>query len=166
MQPGRPHHKNGPMSISIELLIIAGLILANGFFAAAEVAVLTARRNRLEQQARSQNRSAEKALELASHPEKFLPAVQVGITLIATLASAFGGATLARPLSEWLAASHWPLLAENHAAIALATVVLGLTFVTIVFGELIPKQLALGNAETVARWVALPMGAVQFIARP
>ena len=108
------------MSISLELLIIAGLILANGFFAAAEVAVLTARRNRLEQQARSHNRSAQKALDLASNPAKFLPAVQVGITLIATLASAFGGATLARPLSDWLAASHFALLAENHAAIALA----------------------------------------------
>ena len=93
------------MSISLELLIIAGLILANGFFAAAEIAVLTARRSRLEHQARSQNRSAQKALDLASNPGKFLPAVQVGMTLIATLASAFGGATLARPLSDWLAAS-------------------------------------------------------------
>ncbi len=153
------------MSISLELLIIAGLILANGFFAAAEIAVLTARRSRLEQ-VRSQNRSAQKALDLASNPGTFLPAVQVGITLIATLASAFGGATLARPLSNWLAASHIPLLAENHTAIALAIVVLGLTFVTIVFGELVPKQLALSNAETVARWVALPMAGLLRIARP
>ncbi|MGA2256541.1 MAG: CNNM domain-containing protein, partial [Thermoguttaceae bacterium] len=97
------------MSISLELLIIAGLILANGFFAAAEIAVLTARRNRLEQQARSGNRSAQKALDLASDPGKFLPTVQVGITLITTLASAFGGATLARPLSDWLAASQFAL---------------------------------------------------------
>ena len=154
------------MSISLELLIIAGLILANGFFAAAEIAVLTARRGRLEHQARSKNRSAQKALDLASHPGKFLPAVQVGMTMIATLASAFGGATLARPLSKLLATSHFALLAENHAAIALALVVLGLTFVTIVFGELVPKQLALGNAETVARWVALPMTAMLRIARP
>jgi putative hemolysin len=154
------------MLISLELLIIAGLILANGFFAAAEVAVLTARRNRLEQQARSQNRAAQKALDLASNPARFLPAVQLGMTLIATLASAIGGAALARPLSDWLAASQFAPLAENHAAIALAVVVLGLTFITIVFGELIPKQLALGNAETVARWVALPMAGVQSIARP
>ncbi len=165
-QPGRPHHINGPMSISVELMIIAALILANGFFAAAEVAVLTARRNRLEQEARTRSRSAEKALELASNPARFLPAVQVGITLIATLASAFGGATLAWPLSDWLAASPLPLVAKNHAAIALATVVVGLTFVTLVLGELVPKQLALANAETVARWVALPMGAVQRVARP
>src|SRR5271157_3268345 len=88
---------NELMSISAELLIIAGLILANGFFAAAEIAVLTARRNRLEQQARSQDRSAKKALDLALNPGRFLPTVQVGITLIATLTSAFGGATLARP---------------------------------------------------------------------
>ena len=154
------------MSITTELLIIAGLILANGFFAAAEIAVLTARRNRLEQQARTQSRSARKALDLASNPGRFLPAVQLGITLIATLASAFGGATLARPLSDWLAASRYALFAENHAAIALTTVVLGLTFVTIVFGELIPKQLALSNAETVARWVALPIAGLQSIARP
>src|SRR5208283_3468375 len=99
------------MSISLELLIIAGLILANGFFAAAEIAVLTARRSRLEQQARSRNRAAQKALDLASNPGKFLPAVQVGMTLIATLASAIGGATLALPLSDWLAASPFVLLA-------------------------------------------------------
>src|SRR5208282_2120164 len=154
------------MSISLELLIIAGLIFANGFFAAAEVAVLTARRNRLEQEARSQSRSARKALDLASNPARFLPTVQVGMTLITTLASAFGGVTLAGPLSDWLAASRFALVADNHATLALATVVLGLTFVTIVFGELIPKQLALGNAETVAQWVALPMGALQTIARP
>src|ERR1039458_3863875 len=104
------------MSISVELLIIAGLILANGFFAAAEVAVLTARRNRLEERARTQNRSAQKALDLAFNPGKFLPAVQVGMTLITTLASAFGGVTLARPLSNWLAASPFALLAENHTA--------------------------------------------------
>ena len=59
-----------------------------------------------------------------------------------------------------------PLLAENHTAVALVTVVVGLTFVTIVFGELVPKRLALGNAETVARWVALPIAALLFIARP
>ncbi len=154
------------MPISLELLIIAGLILANGFFAAAEVAVLTARRNRLEQQARSQNRSAQKALDLATNPGKFLPAVQLGTTLIATLASAIGGAALALPLSDWLAASRFALLAENHTALALVAIVLGLTFVTIVFGELVPKQLALSNAESVARWVALPMAGLQSVARP
>jgi putative hemolysin len=154
------------MSISVELMIIGGLILANGLLAAAEVAILTARRNRLEQQARSKNQSAQKALELASNPSTFLPAVQAVVTLITTLASAIGGAALVQPLSEWLAASQFGLLAENHTAIALAAVVLGLTFAMIVFGELIPKQLASSNAETVARWVALPMAAVQSIARP
>lgn len=154
------------MSIPLELSIIAGLILANGFFAAAEVAMLTARRNRLEQQARSKDRSAQKALELASEPAKFLPAIQVAITLIATLASAFGGATLAKPLSDWLAVSRFALIAEHHTAAALATVVMGLTFVTIVLGELVPKQLALSHAEAVARWVALPIAAVHLVARP
>jgi putative hemolysin len=154
------------MSISLELLIIAGLILANGVFAAAEVAVLTSRRSRLEQQAKSHTRAAEKALELASNPARFLPAVQLGMTLITTLASAFGGATLALPLSEWLARSRLSFVAENHATAALALVALGLTFVTIVFGELIPKQLALGNAEVVARWVALPIAGFQSVARP
>jgi putative hemolysin len=154
------------MSISLELLIIFGLILANGFFAAAEVAVLTARRSRLEQQARSHQRAAEKALELASNPGRFLPAVQVGMTLITTLASAFGGVTLARPLSEWLAGVRFAPIAENPASVALGLVALGLTFATIVFGELIPKQLALRNAEAVARWVALPFAAFQVAARP
>jgi len=154
------------MSISQVLLIIGGLILANGFFAAAEVAVLTARRNRLEQQARSHDRSAQAALDLATNPGKFLPSVQLGTTLIATLVSALGGATLALPLSDWLATSKSALLSENHATIAVGTVVLGLTFVTIVFGELVPKQLALSNAETVARWVAVPIAVMQSITRP
>ena len=92
------------MSITTELLIIFGLILANGFFAAAEIAILTSRRSRLEQQAHGQAAARPGiALELASNPSRFLPTVQVGMTLVGTLTSVFSGATLVRYL-----AGGWP----------------------------------------------------------
>ena len=153
------------MLVSIELLVIFVLILAGGFFAAAEIAILTARRSRLEQDA-SESRSSRIALELAGNPSRFLPTVQVGITLVGTLTSVFSGATLVRYLAERLAASPYHLLAENHHTLALGTVVVGLTFCTLVFGELIPKRLALANAEALARRVALPMRWLELTVRP
>ncbi len=154
------------MNISTELLIIAILILANGFFAAAEIAILTSRRSRLEQHAQSQSRGWRVALELATHPARFLPTVQVGMTLVGTLTSVFSGATLVQHLSGKLAAAPYPLVAGNHETLALAAVVLGITFLLLVFGELVPKQLALANAENFARVVALPMRGLEIAARP
>ena len=153
------------MSLSVELLIIFGLILANGFFAAAEIAILTSRRGRLEKM-RYESRAAGVALDLANHPGRFLSTVQVGITLVSTFTSVFGGATLAHYLSDRFAQSSYPLLANYHESIALGTVVVGITFFALVFGELVPKQLALTNAEGLARVVALPMQALQIVARP
>jgi putative hemolysin len=154
------------MSFSRELLIIAGLILAKGFLTAVEIAVLTARRNRLEQQVRLQSWSAQKALDLTSNLAKYLPAVQLGITLLATLSSVLVGATLAQPLSDWIAASQFVLLVQHREAVALTIVVTGMVFVTIVFGEFVPKQLALNNSETLTRWIAVPMAGLQSVSRP
>ena len=154
------------MSIFLELLIIFGLILANGFFAAAEIAILTSRRGRLEQQANSQDRAARVALELASNPNRFLPTVQVGMTLIGTLTSVISGATLVSYLARILATMPEPLVVEHHDTIALVLVVLGITSLSLVVGELVPKQLALRNPEGLARLVALPMRAIQIVARP
>lgn len=154
------------MNISTELLIIAVLILANGFFAAAEIAILTSRRSRLEQHARSKSRSWRVALELATHPARFLPTVQVGMTLVGTLTSVFSGATLVQHLSGKLAGAPYPLVAGHHETLALAAVVLGITFLSLVFGELVPKQLALANAENFARVVALPMRGLEIASRP
>lgn len=154
------------MPISIELLIILGLMLANGFFNAAEIAILTSRHSRLEQQARSASRAARVALELAANPSRFLPTVQVGITLVGTLTSVFSGATLVSYLAVRLAAAPYLIVAKNHETIAVTVVVVGITLFTLVLVELVPKQLALRNAEVLARLVALPMRGLEIVARP
>ncbi|MGA2035052.1 MAG: hemolysin family protein [Thermoguttaceae bacterium] len=154
------------MSITIELSVIFGLILANGFFAAAEIAILTSRRNRLEQRANAGSRRAAIALDLAMNPSRFLPTVQVGITLVGTLTSVFGGATLVSYLAQRLSEAANPLVAQRCQTIALAIVVLGITFLSLVFGELVPKQLALARAERLAEFVAPPMHWLALVARP
>ncbi|MGA2064464.1 MAG: hemolysin family protein [Thermoguttaceae bacterium] len=155
-----------PLSIYAELAIILVLILANGFFAAAEIAVLTSRRSRLEQRARSEGSAARAALELARDPNRFLITVQVGMTLLATLASVFSGATLVRWLADRLTEVPYRLVAQHHQTLALVLVVLGLTYFSMVFGELVPKQLALASAERWAGVVALPVRSFQAVARP
>lgn len=154
------------MSIPAECALIFGLILANGYFAAAEIAILTSRRSRLEQLVKSGGRAARVALELADHPSHFLPTVQIGITLVGTLASVFSGATLVNWLADRLESVPHRFLVEHHDTIALWAVVLGITFLSLVFGELVPKQLALANAEGLARLVALPMRGIQIVAQP
>jgi putative hemolysin len=149
-----------------DLLIILVLILANGFFAAAEIAIITARRSRLEQQAKSGDRAASLALELGRDPNRFLSTVQVGITLVATLAAVFSGASLVHYLESWLAQIPLAFLVQYHQAIALALVVLGFTFLSLILGELVPKRLALANAERLARFFARPMHGLAQIARP
>ena len=151
----------------LELLIITGLILISGILAAAEVALLSARRNLLERQSKTtQGKSARKALDVVANPTRFLPVVQIGRTLCMIVATAVGVATLTGPLGDRLAASQVPCLTKHHAAVALAVVVLGLTLANLIFGQIIPQQLARGNAETAARWFAGPIVAAQAIARP
>jgi len=149
-----------------DLLVILGLILANGFFAAAEIAVLTARRSRLEQLAKSGDRSARIALELARDPNRFLPTVQVGITLVSTLAAVFSGASLVDTLAEWMAEIPLGLTLYQREAIALGLVVVAITLLSLILGELVPKRLALAGAERLARFVARPMAVLAQVARP
>jgi putative hemolysin len=154
------------MGIGWEIIIILVLILANGFFAGSEIAILTARRSRLEQQAKRGNRGARAALTLADHPDSFLPTVQVGITLVGTLASVYGGARIVERLQGMLADASIPLVARHNEAIAVGMVVLAITFVSLVLGELVPKRLALAGAERLAALTALPMRALSIIGRP
>ncbi len=149
-----------------ELLIIAALIVANGFFAAAEIAIIAARRGRLEQLAKAGDRAARTALELAADPNRFLPTVQVGITLVSTFAAAFGGAHLSEILATRLERWPWPWVTRHAHSLALTVVVLGIAFCSLVIGELVPKRLALGRAERLARLVALPMHWLSLVARP
>ncbi len=139
----------------LEIILIFLLLVANGVFAMSEIAMVSARKVRLQQKADDGNPAAVAALELAETPNRFLSTVQIGITLIGILAGALGGATIA----EWLAIyiADIPTLAPYSEGIALGLVVVFLTYFTLVIGELIPKRLALNNPEAVATTVSRPM---------
>lgn len=154
------------MESTAELVIILVLILMNGFFAGAEIAVLTARRNRLEAAAAKGSRGARSALYLINDTNRFLSTVQVGITGVGTLAAAYGGASLVDQFSERLAQASTPLIADNSKGLALAMVTGGIAFLSLVLGELVPKRVALALSERLATVVALPMVLLSFIARP
>jgi putative hemolysin len=141
--------------IAIDVLLIALLILANGVFAMSETAIVTARKSRLQDWATKGNAKAKAALELANTPNRFLLAVQIGITLVVILAGAFAGRTLADRVAEYIAAV--PVLEPYSQAIALALVVLGITYCSLVIGELVPKRFAARYPETVAVVVAIPL---------
>jgi len=151
-------------SVLVEIALILILILANGFFAASELAIVSARRGRLEQQIQAGKHGAQAALELAEHPDRFLATVQVGITLISTFAAAFGGASIARILETLLLS--YPALAPYASTIALGVVVIGISYVSLILGELVPKRLALQNAEGIASAVAPIMHRLARIGSP
>jgi putative hemolysin len=150
--------------IMSELVIIVLLLVLNGLFAMSELAVVTARRSRLERQAESGDARARAALELAADPTQFLSTVQVGITLVGTIAGVFGGATIAEELTPILA--RLPALAPYSETVALALVVVMIAFLSLILGELVPKRIALGHPEAVARLVARPMRWLARIGRP
>ena len=144
----------------IEILVIFILIVLNGFFSMSEIAIVSARKVRLEQHAEEGDTGSRHALELLGHTGKFLSAVQIGITLIAMLTGAFGGATLAERLAEVLAGVPW--LASIASTLALIIVVLITTYFSLVIGELIPKKIALNNPEKIASSVS---GVMRFISK-
>jgi putative hemolysin len=139
----------------VELIVIFLLILANGVFALAEMAVVSARKVRLRQRAESGDKKAQAALELAKSPGRFLSTVQVGISLIGALTGAIGGATIADELATLI--RNVPYLGLYSKTIGVGIVVLGITYTTLVIGELLPKQIALSNANRVAALIAKPM---------
>ena len=147
----------------VQFIVIVILILANGFFAASEIAVVSSRRGRLQQRAEAGSRNARIALQLADEPNRFLATVQVGISLIGTLAAAFGGNVLSAPLAAALA----PYTGAAYAApLALALVVLLITYLSLILGELAPKRLALQRAEAMATFVAPIMLFISRLAAP
>lgn len=148
----------------MELTILACLILVNGVFAMSEVALLTARRPRLAALAKKGDATAIAALKLAEEPTRFLSTIQIGITSIGLLNGIVGDAVLSPPLAAWLQS----LGMEHKASSIVATgiVVLSITYVSIVIGELVPKRLGQHNAEGIARLVAWPMRWLAFISAP
>jgi putative hemolysin len=150
--------------ITSEIIIIFLLILVNGIFALSEMAIVSARKTRLQQKAQIGDKGAQAALALAQEPNRFLSTVQIGITLIGILTGAFGGATLAEEISAALTRIPW--LAPYSEAIGVAIVVLVITFLSLVLGELVPKRLALNNAERFASLLAPTMSALSRLTRP
>jgi putative hemolysin len=150
--------------IALEVIVIFLLIIANGLFAMSEIAVISARKVRLEQWANEGDARAGVALELANAPNRFLSTVQVGITLVSTLAGAFGGATIAEQMAVRLETIAF--LAPYSHAISLGLVVLGITYFSLVIGELVPKRLALNNPERIASAFGVPMRSLSVIASP
>lgn len=151
-------------NIALEIILLLFLILLNGLFSMSEFAVVYARKSRLQPLADDGNQRAQAALDLAEHPVQFLATIQIGITLVGTLIGAIGGATLARHLVPLFAAI--PLLAPFAEAISFASVVLLLTFLTLVLGELVPKQLALHSAERLAIALAGPIRTLSNLTSP
>jgi putative hemolysin len=147
-----------------DILIILALILANGLFAMAEVALVSARRSRLQQRAAEGDRGADAALRLLSSPNRFLSTTQIGISLIGVLSGAVGGATLSEPLAGWL--KRFPFAEPYAEAASFAIVVMAITYISLVIGELIPKRLGLNDPEKVAAGLASLMTGLSRLASP
>ncbi|MCA1951953.1 MAG: hemolysin family protein [Hyphomicrobiales bacterium] len=150
--------------LAVELLVVLGLTLLNGFFAMSEMAVVSSRRARLETMAEAGHSGAAKASELAADPSRFLSSVQIGITLVGIVAGAFGTATLGQKLAEYLAGLAF--IAGYAEPIGYGIVVIGITFLQLVLGELVPKRIALANPERVAAKVARPLAFIGDVGRP
>ena len=148
----------------MEILIVLFLILINGILAMAEIAVVSSRKSKLQQQANDGNKNAEAALELANNPNRFLSTVQIGITLVGIFAGAFGGATIAESLSLQL--SQVPFLGPYSDALGLGIVVIAITYLSLIIGELVPKRVALNYPETIAAFLARPMVTLSQISSP
>ena len=145
------------------ILIVFALILLNGFFAMSEMSVMTSRKSRLKQMAASSRRAA-KALELSEKPESFLSTVQIGITVIGVLTGFLGGDAIGEAIASWLQELMPGFGYAEWVGKALAVTLI--TFVTLIFGELVPKRLALTRPEDIAGLVAMPMGWLARLAFP
>jgi putative hemolysin len=148
----------------MEILIILFLILLNGVFSMSEIALISARKNRLENAAKKGNPSAQAALDLANSPNKFLSTVQIGITLIGILTGIFSGNKITTDVQLFIAG--FESLQPFANSIAVGIVVVTLTFFSLVLGELLPKRIGLNHPEAIAKAVALPMKVISVITAP
>ena len=146
------------------MIIVLLLIVANGIFAMTEIAVVSARKARLQQQANEGKVGASLALQLANDSDDFLSTVQIGITLIGILAGVFGGQTIAVQLTPLLA--DVPVIGPYSQSFSLGLVVILITYLSLVIGELVPTQIGLNNPERVARVMARPMLLLAKLAQP
>jgi putative hemolysin len=160
-------HPAGPRSgfaMTMNITILFCLILVNGLFAMGEMAVISARRARLKSAAEAGDKGAQMALTLSADSTRFLSTVQIGVTLVSVLTGTFGGATLADELAVHLETI--PPITPYAHTVAIAIVVIGITYMTLIFGELVPKRLALAKPEYLSSKLARFMRAVSIIATP
>lgn len=150
--------------ILYEVGIIFALVLANGVFSMSEMAIVSVRKARLQRRAQDGDKGAQAAIELANNPSSFLSTVQVGITLIGVLAGAFGGARAAAVLAQVLVNAG--LSATQAQSIGFAVVIVVITYLSLVIGELVPKRLSLAFGEEIACWIARPMTLLSRLAYP
>lgn len=148
----------------MELLIILFLILLNGLFSMSEIALISARKSRLENSAKKGNSSAQIALDLANSPNKFLSTVQIGITLIGILTGIFSGDKITADVETFVLS--FDFLKPYAHSVAVGIVVVILTFFSLVLGELLPKRIGLNYPETIAKAVAMPMKIVSIVTAP
>lgn len=147
-----------------EILIIIGLILLNGVFSMSEVAMISARKSRLSTDAKKGSKAAQKALDLSGNPDRFLSTVQIGITLIGILTGIYSGNKIATDLTDFMLSCG--VSSAYAAVLAQGTIVVVVTYLTIIFGELVPKRIGLSVAEAVAKLMARPMNVLAMIASP
>ena len=150
--------------LAFEIAIVFALMLLNGVFAMSELAVVSSRKGRLQQMAEQGSAGAKSALRLIEDPGRFLSTVQIGITMVGIVAGAFGGATLGDRLGLWLETI--PALTGYGKGIGVGTVLVAITYLSIVLGELIPKRIALKDPERTATLIAGPMRTLSKIAAP
>lgn len=139
----------------MEFLIIIGLIILNGVLAMSEIAMVSARKSRLETEAKSGNKSAQRALKLANQPDRFLSTIQIGITLIGILTGLYSGQALAGDLAVWV--EKIEMLQPHALLISKTLIVIVVTYLTLIFGELVPKRIGMVAAERMAKLIAAPM---------
>ena len=152
------------MDVAISIVVTFLLTLANGYFSMSELAVVSAKRAVLEPEAEEGDRRARSALDLASNSEQFLATIQVAITLVGFASSAFASTSLSDPLGSWFMSLGMPAGIAQPLAPVLIT--LAVSYLSIVAGELVPKRMALSNAEAVAKSVSGPIRGFMHIARP
>jgi len=151
-------------ALIIEIVVILLLLVLSGVFAMTELAVVSSRKTRLRVMAADGNPGARTALALAESPNRFLPTVQIGITLVGLLAGAFGGITIAEQIAAVL--KPLPALAQYAEAIGVGVVVVVLTYLSLVIGELVPKRLALAQPEVIASRLARPVELLSRLTQP
>lgn len=150
--------------ILIEIIIILALIILNGYFALSEIALLSVKKSRLKQLAKRGNRKAQNALSLARNSSEMLSAIQIGITMIGIIAGAFGGATVAEHIEKSL--SKFPFVSAYSELISITIVIIIITYLSIIIGELVPKHIALSNPEKLSLKISGSIKTIMKIAMP